>query len=657
MIGRNVSPVTGLAIEFQGLSTSSPGYITRRVARSLLNDDNTSKHGNNEPSNSPSNAHTMILRRHSLSHVTRDLTAAPQKRQRSVSRSPSRGRRASSPPPASPLTLPESQVATSPAAKKPRNPAETAPRASPARFSMILRGTASAAFKPTVLETFKTPTTTRRISVTTPSSLRVPSFSLSPAARTPTMRTTTNFGTPLGASGSSTSGISRLSDVTPTKSNCQTTPRTSHTMSRRQTMDALLFKSPLSPAEYSSPVLKRRRSSSRAISQSPVHSSVSKGKQVTTRSRPGSVISPQDDGSRDSGVCVETGGGAMSPIPFGLISPDLDQGEVMNQSFSELASKPISSRRTLFGTCEIATKPTQGIKRVHSFNELAVNNTPRSTVPITTPQSARQAARKPMKTAWRRHHSDSEAIIKSAINRAESSDDLVGDYSRVHSLPTTEGGKHADLKYISPETLSKVVTKVLPHQDNDHSNTQYAIIDCRYPYEYDGGHIAGALNLYTKDQVNDFLTQYHNNYPVTRDNKVPANPNTVLIFHCEFSSERGPKMAKFIRSQDRLLNAEKYPKLSFPEIYMAEGGYKQFYHLYPTLCTPQGYIPMLHENHTEDLRQFRIKSRSWSAGERSTPAHRRSKPAIVEDQSPSFRKCDFSASPTIFREKGRKLRL
>ena len=260
-----------------------------------------------------------------------------------------------------------------------------------------------------------------------------------------------------------------------------------------------------------------------------------------------------------------------------------------------------------------------------------------------------------MKTAWRRHHSDSEAIIKSAINRAESNADLVGDYSRVHSLPTTEGGKHQDLKYISPETVSKVVTKALPHHDNQ--NTQYMIIDCRYPYEYNGGHIAGALNLYTKGQVNNFLNECHNNYPVASGNKKSTNPNTVLIFHCEFSSERGPKMAKFLRSQDRLLNAEKYPQLSFPEIYIAEGGYKEFYHLYPTLCTPQRYTPMLHENHTEDLRQFRIKSRSWSAGERSTPAHRRSRPATVEYQSPCCsRKCDFS-SPTVFREKGRKLRL
>ena len=220
-----------------------------------------------------------------------------------------------------------------------------------------------------------------------------------------------------------------------------------------------------------------------------------------------------------------------------------------------------------------------------------------------------------------------------------------------------------------PRPCPQVVTGTVPQQPNNaifnansNADTQYVIIDCRYPYEYDGGHIAGALNLYTKDQVHDFLNEYHNNFPVVNGNK-NQRPNTVLIFHCEFSSERGPKMARFLRSQDRILNAEKYPLLSFPEIYIAEGGYKDFYPQYPTLCTPQGYTPMLHENHTEDLRQFRIKSRSWTAGERNTPSHRRSRPVIPgrgeedQPQSPASYRRQSSLGTPIFREKGRKLRL
>ena len=63
------------------------------------------------------------------------------------------------------------------------------------------------------------------------------------------------------------------------------------------------------------------------------------------------------------------------------------------------------------------------------------------------------------------------------------------------------------------------------------------IVDSRYPYEYEGGHIAGAKNLYTKDAILDeFL--WHDSHKLTRD----VTKRTVIIFHCEFSSERGPKM-------------------------------------------------------------------------------------------------------------------
>lgn len=61
------------------------------------------------------------------------------------------------------------------------------------------------------------------------------------------------------------------------------------------------------------------------------------------------------------------------------------------------------------------------------------------------------------------------------------------------------------------------------------------IIDCRYPYEYEGGHIQSAKNLYTrKDIYNEFFHK-----PIQLSD--PSKRN-IFIFHCEFSSERAPSL-------------------------------------------------------------------------------------------------------------------
>jgi M-phase inducer phosphatase len=69
----------------------------------------------------------------------------------------------------------------------------------------------------------------------------------------------------------------------------------------------------------------------------------------------------------------------------------------------------------------------------------------------------------------------------------------------------------------------------------------YFLILHRYPYEYEGGHIKGAINLYTQEQIKKELID--NRRPaqaaVSSD---PADKRDILVFHCEFSSERGPKL-------------------------------------------------------------------------------------------------------------------
>lgn len=63
----------------------------------------------------------------------------------------------------------------------------------------------------------------------------------------------------------------------------------------------------------------------------------------------------------------------------------------------------------------------------------------------------------------------------------------------------------------------------------------------RYPYEYEGGHIKGAINLYTKEQMMDELKEKKYLQQI-EDGQSSETKRNILIFHCEFSSERGPSL-------------------------------------------------------------------------------------------------------------------
>ncbi|KAK2503280.1 hypothetical protein MC885_019486 [Smutsia gigantea] len=198
--------------------------------------------------------------------------------------------------------------------------------------------------------------------------------------------------------------------------------------------------------------------------------------------------------------------------------------------------------------------------------------------------------------------------------------ELIGDYSKAFLLQTVDG-KHQDLKYISPETVlgdeplsghiwdCGLPVKMVALLTGKFSNIveRFVIVDCRYPYEYEGGHIKMAVNLPLERDAETFLLQSPI-MPCSLDKRI------ILIFHCEFSSERGPRMCRFIRERDRAAND--YPNLYYPEMYILKGGYKDFFPQHPTFCEPQDYRPMNHEAFKEELKTFRLKTRSW-AGERS----------------------------------------
>jgi hypothetical protein len=57
--------------------------------------------------------------------------------------------------------------------------------------------------------------------------------------------------------------------------------------------------------------------------------------------------------------------------------------------------------------------------------------------------------------------------------------------------------------------------------------------------------------------------------------------------------------AKFVRSQDRKENTHRYPFLSFPEVYILDGGYSSFYYANSTRCYPQNYLRMDAKEHEQ----------------------------------------------------------
>ncbi|XP_034632771.1 M-phase inducer phosphatase 3-like [Trachemys scripta elegans] len=132
---------------------------------------------------------------------------------------------------------------------------------------------------------------------------------------------------------------------------------------------------------------------------------------------------------------------------------------------------------------------------------------------------------------------------------------------------------------------------------------EYVVVDCRYPYEYAGGHIKGALNLYREEQ----LARWFLPDPL---GTTPCPRSSVLIFHCEFSSERGPRLCRSLRRMDR--DANRYPELWYPELYVLRGGYKEFYQHFQDLCEPQGYVHMRHKDFRAELRNYQRRKQPWS---------------------------------------------
>lgn len=146
----------------------------------------------------------------------------------------------------------------------------------------------------------------------------------------------------------------------------------------------------------------------------------------------------------------------------------------------------------------------------------------------------------------------------------------------------------------------------------DSKIASYKVIDCRFDYEYQGGHIKGAININTTAEIEEYLLGEHADKPVptcSGDNQ----KKIILIFHCEFSAKRAPTFAKHLRAKDRAMNNHMYPRIHYPEVYVLKGGYNQYFNESAFYSEPRGYVrmddPQYARDRRQDLDQFRTKSR------------------------------------------------
>lgn len=163
-----------------------------------------------------------------------------------------------------------------------------------------------------------------------------------------------------------------------------------------------------------------------------------------------------------------------------------------------------------------------------------------------------------------------------AVQRAQT-------YTHGHSLRSTESeekysvylpsigvGPSDGILRVSTETVVELIKK----QD------QFVLLDCRFEYEYEGGHVMNAQNVVTQKSMTALF------HALTKG----ENKNTVVVLYCEYSSVRAPRLAAHLRNEDRMCST--YPFLKLPNVYVMDGGYKAFYRKHAEYCEPRSYRPM-----------------------------------------------------------------
>lgn len=112
-----------------------------------------------------------------------------------------------------------------------------------------------------------------------------------------------------------------------------------------------------------------------------------------------------------------------------------------------------------------------------------------------------------------------------------------------------------------------------------YQNRNILLIDCRFPFEYRSGHIKNSINIHSPLDAQKFINmhsellnhldvveelkklQFPHRFDLAKLYKVffskPAFRESIIVFYCEFSSQRAPNLYNLVRALDREMN--KFP--------------------------------------------------------------------------------------------------
>jgi hypothetical protein len=130
------------------------------------------------------------------------------------------------------------------------------------------------------------------------------------------------------------------------------------------------------------------------------------------------------------------------------------------------------------------------------------------------------------------------------------------------------------------------------------------VLDGRFPYEFQGGHVMGSTNLLDRKQL---FTLYEKH----------LGQRVCIVIHCELSVNRGPKWGSIFREIDRERNLkeQRMDKLNYPNVFILDGGYAAFYREHSDLTTG-GYRSMSGGLSDDIVMQRRCQARyDWETRE------------------------------------------